>query len=158
MELQFGYGSNMHPKRLEKKEGIENILTTARRARLYDWKFGFTKKGDDGSGKANIIPSDGDIVWGLLIELDSEEVKKMDGSEGVPRHYVRTDTTNHHPLRAVTDDGEVHDCIAYVANKNVVNLDGITPTDEYLGYIVEGAALHGIPDDYIMEIKRLAEP
>ena len=61
MELQFGYGSNMHPKRLEKKEGIENILTTARRAKLYNWKFGFTKKGDDGSGKANIIPSDGEI-------------------------------------------------------------------------------------------------
>ena len=155
MELQFAFGSNMHPDRLREKqlECIEKILATARRARLYDWKFGFTKKAGDGSGKANIIQSDGDIVWGLLIELNPKNVRKMDDSEGVPRHYVRTEDTTYHPLRVITDDEEAHECIAYIADTKKVELNGIPPTTQYLDYIVEGAIAHDIPSDYIDRIR-----
>ena len=67
MEMQFAYGSNMDSDRLKQK-GIERILENAKIARLDDWEFGFTKKSDDESGKANIIPMTGSIVWGLLLD------------------------------------------------------------------------------------------
>ena len=77
MEMQFAYGSNMDSDRLKQK-GIERILENAKIARLDDWEFGFTKKSDDESGKANIIPMTGSIVWGLLLELDPDAVEEMD--------------------------------------------------------------------------------
>ena len=156
MEMQFAYGSNMDPNRLRKKKGIEHILVNARRARLDDWEFGFTKKSDDGSGKANIIPKIGDIVWGLLIELDPKAVKEMDKSEGIHEtkwnrgipHYTKE------TVRVVTDDGAEHECKTYVANFHPDRFDqeGVPPSKDYLKHIVDGATIHNLPSEYIEAI------
>ena len=152
MEMQFAYGSNMDPNRLKQKEGIEHILVNARRARLDDWEFGFTKKGKDG-GKANIIPKTGGIVWGLLIELDSKAVKEMDKSEGtgfkIP-HYTKE------TVHVVTDDGVEHECKTYVANFHPDRFDeeGVPPSEEYLKHIVDGATIHNLPSEYIEGISQ----
>ena len=151
MEKQFAYGSNMDPNRLKKKKGIEHILVNARRARLDDWEFGFTKKGKDG-GKANIIPKTGGIVWGLLIELDPNAVKEMDKSEGtgfkIP-HYTK-DT-----VRVITDDGVEHECKTYLANFHPDRFDqeGVPPSKDYLKHIVDGATIHNLPSEYIERIE-----
>ena len=152
MEMQFAYGSNMDPKRLKQKEEIEHILVNARRARLDDWEFGFTKKSDDGSGKANIIPKNGDIVWGLLIELDPKAVKEMDKSEGIGSkipHYTKE------TVRVITDDGVEHECKTYVANFHPDRFDeeGVPPSEEYLKHIVDGATIHNLPSEYIERIE-----
>ena len=152
MEMQFAYGSNMDPNRLEQKDGIERILENARKARLDGWEFGFTKKGKDG-GKANIIPKTGGIVWGLLIELDPEAVKEMDKSEGtgfkIP-HYTKE------TVRVVTDDGVEHECKTYVANFHPDRFDddGVSPSEEYLKHIVDGATIHNLPPEYIEGISQ----
>ena len=150
MEMQFAYGSNMDPNRLKKKKGIEHILVNARRARLDDWEFGFTKKGKDG-GKANIIPKAGGIVWGLLIELDPKAVKVMDKSEGIGfkiPHYTKE------TVRVITDDGVEHECKTYLANFHPDRFDeeGVPPSEEYLKHIVDGAITHGLPPKYIERI------
>ena len=150
MEKQFAYGSNMDPNRLKKKKGIEHILVNARRARLDDWEFGFTKKGKDG-GKANIIPKTGGIVWGLLIELDPNAVKEMDKSEGtgfkIP-HYTKE------TVHVITDDGVEHECKTYLANFHPDRFDeeGVPPSEEYLKHIVDGATIHHLPSEYIERI------
>ncbi len=153
MEMQFAYGSNMDPKRLKQKEEIEHILVNARRARLDDWEFGFTKKSDDGSGKANIIPKNGDIVWGLLIELDPKAVKEMDKSEGIGSkipHYTKE------TVRVITDDGVEHECKTYVANFHPDRFDqeGVLPSKDYLKHIVDGATIHNLPPEYIEGISQ----
>ena len=152
MEMQFAYGSNMDPKRLKQKEEIEHILVNARRARLDDWEFGFTKKGKDG-GKANIIPKTGGIVWGLLIELDPNAVKEMDKSEGtgvkIP-HYTKE------TVRVITDDGVEHECKTYLANFHPDRFDqeGVPPSKDYLKHIVDGATIHNLTPEYIEGISQ----
>jgi len=147
MEMQFAYGSNMDSDRLKQK-GIERILENAKIARLDDWEFGFTKKSDDGSGKANIIPMTGSIVWGLLLELDPDAAEEMDRSEGtrasIP-HYTKE------TVRVITDDGVEHECKTYVANFHPDRFDeeGVPPSEEYLKHIVDGATIHKLPSEYI---------
>ena len=147
MEMQFAYGSNMDSDRLKQK-GIERILENAKIARLDDWEFGFTKKSDDGSGKANIIPMTGSIVWGLLLELDPDAVEEMDRSEGtrasIP-HYTKE------TIRVITDDGVEHECKTYVANfhPDRFDEDGVPPSKEYLKHILDGATIHKLPSEYI---------
>jgi hypothetical protein len=157
MEMQFAYGSNMDVERLKKEDkgGIVRILNNAKRARLDDWEFGFTKKGNDG-GKANIIPKTGGIVWGILIQLDSDAVKEMDDSEGINPskwnegmpHYTKGN------VRVVTDDGEEHECKTYVANFHPLRFDegGVPPSRKYLGYVVKGAKDFHLPSEYIERI------
>ena len=153
MEMQFAYGSNMDPNRLKQKEGIEHILVNAKRARLDNWEFGFTKKGKDG-GKANIIQKTGGIVWGLLIELDPKAVKQMDKSEGtgseIP-HYTKE------TVRVITDDGVEHECKTYVANFHPDRFDqeGVPPSKDYLKHIVDGATIHHLPSEYIEKLGHL---
>ena len=150
MEMQFAYGSNMDSDRLKQK-GIERILENTKIARLDDWEFGFTKKSDDGSGKANIIPKTGSIVWGLLLELDSAAVEEMDRSEGtranIP-HYTKE------TIRVITDDGVEYECKTYVANfhPDRFDEDGVPPSKRYLKHIVDGAITHGLPPKYIERI------
>ena len=150
MEMQFAYGSNMDSDRLKQK-GIERILENAKIARLDDWEFGFTKKSYDGSGKANIIPKTGSIVWGLLLELDPDAVEEMDSSEGtranIP-HYTKE------TIRVITDDGVEHECKTYVANFHPDRFDenGVPPSKRYLKHIVDGAITHGLPPKYIERI------
>ena len=150
MEMQFAYGSNMDSDRLKQK-GIERILENAKIARLDDWELGFTKKSDDGSGKANIIPKTGSIVWGLHLELDPDAVEEMDRSEGtranIP-HYTKE------TIRVITDDGVEYECKTYVANfhPDRFDEDGVPPSKRYLKHIVDGAITHGLPPKYIERI------
>ena len=158
MEKQFAYGSNMDVERLkdDDKGGIIRILNNAKIARLDNWEFGFTKKGKDG-GKANIISKTGGIVWGILIELDSEAVKEMDNSEGIfPKkwnegipHYTKE------KVRVVTDDGEEHWCKTYVANFHADRFDedGVPPSKKYLEHVVKGATDFDLPPEYIEGIR-----
>ena len=153
MEYQFAYGSNMDSNRLKQKEGIEHILNNARRARLNNWEFGFTKKGKDG-GKANIIRNDGRIVWGLLIQLTPKEVEIMDRSEGtgtrIP-HYVKES------IEVTTDDGIQHECKVYIANSHPERFDerGVHPSKEYLQHILDGAHEHNLPEEYVRLLQSL---
>ena len=154
MEKQFAYGSNMDVGRLEEpdKGGIAHILENAKWAFLDDWEFGFTKKGKDGSGKANIIRKTGSIVWGLLLELDSDAVTWMDKSEGINNKipdYTKT------TVEVRTDDGRKHQCRVYVANSDPEKFDekGVPPWRDYLGHVVKGAEDFHLPPEYIERIR-----
>ena len=155
MEMQFAYGSNMDPNRLSEKKGIQRILENAKVAKLVDWEFGFTKKSDDGTGKANITRKPGSIVWGLLLQLDSDAVKEMDHSEGTKAkipHY------NKETVHVITDDGIEHECKTYVAHfhSKRFNEGGIAPSKKYLKHIVDGATIHNLPNEYIDQIRNLS--
>ncbi len=154
MEKQFAYGSNMDVERLkdDDKGGIVRILENARWAFLDGWEFGFTKKSRDGSGKANIIQKTGSIVWGLLLELDSDAVTWMDRSEGINNKIP--DYTKK-PVEVRTDDGREHECWVYVANSVPEKFDekGVPPWSAYLGHVVKGAEDFHLPPEYIERIR-----
>lgn len=88
-EYYFAYGSNMNPKRMAAR-GL--VYDHAARGLLDHHELKFNKKASDleNAGYANVEPSQGNIVEGVLYRLvDDQQIFKMDPFEGVPTLYTR---------------------------------------------------------------------
>lgn len=136
----FAYGSNMQT------EHLNRFAPSARqigRARLPDKVLVCNKASQDGSGKANLMPSCGDVVWGVLFEIASAELEALDKAEG---GYERVDVQvwdeQTQPVAAQT----------YVSTN--LTIDPVS-YDWYTKLIIEGASEHRLPDNYIDYLKRL---
>jgi cation transport regulator ChaC len=141
----FAYGSNLDPVRKEDRTGG---IREARSARLRGFRFAFNKKGNDGSGKANIVSDSGGEVWGVVYRCSAKALAAMDRMEGVPDHYERQ------AVEVVLDSGESIDAITYVANPHKV-ADGLMPTRDYLKHVLQGIRHHQLPNSYLSIIQAL---
>jgi cation transport regulator ChaC len=112
-------------------------------ARIDDWRVVFSKKGKDGSGKANLLSTPGGVTWGVLYEIDREDLNKLDKYEsGYTRTTVQVQMTNTRALTAET----------YISRDLT---DDLVAFDSYKQYVVLGAVEHHLPADYIQYLKKL---
>lgn len=142
----FAYGSNMSVARLSERAPSARVIGVAR---LRHHQLRFHKIGTDGSGKCNVWPTGdaGDVVFGVIYELDDADRPNLDAAENLGTGYQ---------LRTVAlelDDGGVTHAEAYVAIP--VN-DGLKPFDWYHALVVAGAREHQLPEAYIQAIESLA--
>ncbi len=144
----FAYGSNLLREQKEKRTGT---IGEARRARLDGYRITFNKRGDDGTGKANIMPDVAHMVWGVVYLCNPTALTEMDKHEGVRGgHYYRE------IVCVQCDSGEVLEAVTYIAGDTFLQ-DSLVPTSDYLLRILRGAREHGLPQDYINEIERAAQ-
>lgn len=56
---------------------------------LPGYRFTFSKKSKDGSGKGNIIETKNpdDVVWGIIIQIADNEKEALDKEEGLGKGY-----------------------------------------------------------------------
>lgn len=146
--IYFAYGSNMLTARLRKRCQSAQSLGTAIAHGVY---LRFWKPSKDGSGKATLIPATeaGNKVYGVLFEIDTNERKLLDRSEG--GGYKRDDTFS----VTRTNDCKQIAATAYVASENRCRKD-LMPYDWYLDLVVAGAIQHGLPDRYVEELRGIA--
>lgn len=119
---------------------------------LPDHKLVFTTYVEDedkterGSG-CHMVPSPGDQVLGLLVELNDEEVaiaaglSRVDQGRYTPQNYTVIDS-----------QGNAHDSVAYVIKHP---LGPSKPSDEYRDHMVVGGRNMGLPEEYIAMIESL---
>ncbi len=136
----FAYGSNMSSARLQDR--APSAQATGR-AKLYDRRLVFNKASNDGSTKANIEFSFGDVVWGVLYKLDEKDLQKVDDTEG---GYERIE------VDVSIDSGGTIKAFSYVSTNTTTNCK---PYDWYLDYILVGAKEHGLPQQYITELQKV---
>ena len=139
-KIIFAYGSNMYTKKLRSSTPSAKVIG---RARLLGKRMVCNKKSKDGSGKANLVDSPGNVVWGVLYEIDSAELDKLDKAEG---SYQRT------TLQVLNEQGNTITAEVYISTK--VTTDP-TPYDWYKNLILQGARKHRLPKDYLEYIKKL---
>ena len=77
--IYFAYGSNINTEQLRSYVPSAKPLG---RARLLNKRMVCNKKSRDNSGKANLVDSHSDAVWGVLYEIDLVELDKLDRAEG----------------------------------------------------------------------------
>ena len=82
----FAYGSNLIFERITERLGKVKFLGAAS---IENWCLRFNKLGADGSGKCNIIESQGEFVHGILYQISPRQKEKswMNLSE-VIRQYA----------------------------------------------------------------------
>lgn len=146
--LYFGYGSNLWIDQMNRRCPESTLVGIGH---LKDWKWII-----NGRGYANIVPSLGDIVYGLMYELSESDEASLDKSEGVPIAYVKEvlpvtftplihgpSTTDSH-----TSNGIMRDALVYIDYQRT---EESVPKTEYIYRINMGiadATKKGIPIEY----------
>ena len=143
--LYFSYGSFLDSETL--KRHCPNAKYIGR-ALLPNWEvqFNFLSRTYNG-GVTGIEPAASKLVRGVLYEVSSEELLKLDTIEGVPEGiyfrqtiYVVDETGN--PLKAAT--------------YRTTNPKGpFKPTKKYVGLMIKGAKEHGLELSYIKELEAI---
>ncbi len=142
MQYYFAFGSNLSARRVRHRIGWSPSRIGAV---LADYRLTFDKQSEDG-GKANIQPSSGDEVEGIIYYFEEKDFEIMDGFEGVEDGQYQ-----HCDVNVKVATGHLVPAIAYVA----LNIGPETkPTQEYLNYILEGE--HLLSPEYVINLEEIA--
>lgn len=139
----FAYGSNMDPVRLFDQRLAPRGVPRGERiaGRLDGWRLVFDKPArlPKGAAAANIVPAEGEVVYGTLNALPDAGFDVLDIYEGVAdRHYERR------TIRVARGDtGDWVDAIVYVA---LMQVQGLKPQRAYLDCLLAGRDL--LPPEY----------
>lgn len=140
----FAYGSNMNRAQMLSRAGQ---IFGEQPARLENYELVFNKKARGGSATANIRPAPGKTVHGVLYKIPETAYRSLDRFEGVPEHYRRIE------VQPTNGEGKKIAAQAYIATKVE---KGLRPAAHYLQGILDGAKEHGLPAEYISEIRAAA--
>jgi hypothetical protein len=139
----FAYGSNMLTERLQARCKSATVRCVAS---ADEYRFAFSKKSRDGSGKATIRPDAASRVYGVVFNLNETELPVLDKYEGAG--YDRIEKFQ------IYADGldRALDVVTYVASPGATDPD-LKPYDWYLKLVIAGARQHGLPSQYVSEIE-----
>lgn len=140
----FAYGSNLNRAQMQNRVGQ---ILEFQPARLENYELLFNKIVRGGSGEANIQPSKGKTVYGVLYRITESALRSLDRATGVPDHYRRIEVS------VVDANGNRVKAQAYIAAKVG---KGLRPAPHYLQSLLAGAAEHGLPEEYLAEIRKVA--
>ncbi len=140
----FAYGSNMSRAQMRSRAGE---ILEEQAGRLENYELLFNKKARGGSATANIHHAPGKTVHGILYKIQESALRSLDRYEGVPEHYRRIE------VNVTNASGHKIAAQAYIATKVE---KGLRPAPHYLQGILQGASEHGLPADYIAELKQTA--
>jgi len=145
-EVYFAYGSNVDAVEVDGRTAPSLGV-----ARLDDHRLAFTRRSvRTGTGVADVISAPGEVVWGVLYELEPDQVSALDAKEGLGWAYGRVSR------RVRTPAGEEVDAFLYtVLHKEA---EQVPPSDAYLARLLRGARRHGLPADYVQALERFQTP
>jgi gamma-glutamylcyclotransferase (GGCT)/AIG2-like uncharacterized protein YtfP len=136
--LYFAYGSNMHPVHMQKR--CPGCILVAP-ARLRDHLLAFSRPWAawGGGGVADIQPSAGSVVEGVVWDITEAHRNSLDAYEEYPRAYTRKD------VAVEVFDGRTLTAFAYVARPAGTR----QPRRRYLRRLIEGARAHRLSPGYV---------
>ncbi len=137
----FAYGSNLNSAQFRTRAGM--VLEESV-GELKGYELRFNKKVRGGTASANIQPAPGKSVRGVLYQISESAYRNLDRYEGAPVHYRRIE------VQVTAADGRNVSAQAYIATKVE---KGLRPAPHYLQTILDGAAEHNLPADYIAGIR-----
>ncbi len=142
----LAYGSNLHPLRLAERVPSCSLLASLR---ILGHRLAFHKRGQDGSGKCNLLPDPdpAGFVIAALYSMDAEEKPLLDRVEGLDRGY-------HQDSLQVGCAGRKYSCFLYRAQPSHIE-PSLQPYPWYKELVALGAEYLGAPGSYIARIRRM---
>lgn len=148
-ELYFAYGSNLLLTQMQQRCPSAEVVS---RATLLGYKLDFVQPHAGwGGGTAGIVAELGGRVEGVVYQVSEEDLKMLDWYEPTADgRYWRL------KVAVMLPSEEVIDVWTYAGER----FDGapFSPSDRYLNTILQGAAEHGLPPDYIAKLKCWQQP
>ncbi len=139
----FAYGSNLHPVRLGERIPSARLITTGQ---LNGYRLAFHKRGQDGSGKCNLVHTGrpADHVLGAIYTINRVHKAELDIFEGNGNGYI--------DQQLVIDSSTgIQSCFSYMAQHTHID-DQLLPYHWYKHLVREGARFLGFHSAYIRAI------
>ncbi|EMD00888.1 hypothetical protein BAUCODRAFT_61477 [Baudoinia panamericana UAMH 10762] len=145
-ELYFGYASNLSPAAM-KGRCPDSLFCGLARLENWKWQINSTQYG-------NIIPSEGNVVYGSLFFLSPRDEAGLDESEGVPWLYEKRTVE----VERVGADGKgTGQRVSTMTYVDVQRTDEGTIMPDYIVWInkaIRDAKPYGLPDEYVQKYVR----
>ncbi|HEY0330864.1 MAG TPA: gamma-glutamylcyclotransferase [Rhodopseudomonas sp.] len=146
--LYFVYGSDMNAAQIALRCYTPTLVAVARLANHRIGFYGQSAKW--GGGEETFVEAPGQDLWGVVYQLSFYDGERLDSWLD-----VRLDGNGpyfHWPAEVIDANG-----VSYWALLYKRALLGIQepPTDAYLEHIVAGAVSHGLPADYIEQLRAI---
>ena len=149
----FAYGSNMDPRQMKMRCPSSRFNCVAL---LPDHKLSFTLRSNRRRcGVANIVPSVGNKVFGVLYRINgSRDWKVLDAAEGFQpsnkrgNKYIRTN-------REVQKLGKFPTQITAYIYIGIIERSPPLPNKAYLNQMITGAKQWQLPDYYLQSLKEI---
>jgi gamma-glutamylcyclotransferase (GGCT)/AIG2-like uncharacterized protein YtfP len=103
-----------------------------------------------GGGAVDIVPAQGEEVWGAVYEVPDSTLDTLDAKEGQGWAYRRT------AVRVEAADGRPLEAEAYEVIEKEPREVPATP--EYAALLVRGARERGLPEEYVARLLRWLAP
>ncbi|MCW8908024.1 MAG: gamma-glutamylcyclotransferase [Sedimenticola sp.] len=142
----FAYGSNMSTRRLAARIDSARRLSVAHLSR-HDLRW--HKQGRDGSGKCDVhyTGEERHVVIGVMFEIDERDKPLLDRFEGLGNGYRELVVDLRGPA------GERWTAFTYQAT---LTAPDIRPYQWYKRHVLEGALEHGLPSQYVEQLRMVA--
>jgi hypothetical protein len=141
LALYFAYGSNMGSARMRSRVPEARLRAVGCVA---GFRLALDKAGADGTGRANLAPEAGGLVWGVVWALPGSAWPALDRFEP---GYARRE------IEAVSTGARV------LAQTYLATDPADAPLDvslEYARLLLEGAREHGLPAEHVAILEALA--
>ena len=137
----FAFGANMHDSAFRERRRMRPLEWRPGRIRDYRLRFNLEGRPKGKAAPANVEPSPGDEVWGVLYKITRRDLIWLDSTEGVPGPRYR-----HLWIEAEDKRGCRMPCVTYMAEG--LDEDGY-PSLRYVTLLREGAGAHDLPVHWI---------
>ncbi len=143
----FIYSDNLNPTQLKRRAPEHKFLYNAY---LQDHTIEFSRWSSQWrGGLATITPSQGERVWGVVIEITEEDLKELDKFEGdLPEGAFR-----HLEVNVVSEDEQKELVNTHVAHP----IGKFKAKDHYLDWVIAGVRHWKLPDE-CLEMWQLFRP
>lgn len=159
----FAYGSNMNQRDLDtycKRKSQPSINLKEKRPQssiLMNYMLVFDyNSATRGGGVADLRPSVGQCVEGILFDIDESDLIIFDKKEGYHGIANSKNTYNRIKVSVTLNNGaKIPDVITYMVSESK-RQDPTPPTKEYLRVIIEGAMEFGLSTEWIQKLRSIA--
>ncbi|HWP24408.1 MAG TPA: gamma-glutamylcyclotransferase family protein [Candidatus Binatia bacterium] len=139
----FAYGSNMNWAQMRRRCPSAKFVCVAR---LAEYAFGITRHSRlRNCGTANVFPSPGREVWGVVYEVSDADLAALDRFEDGYRREVL-------PVCALGDGTHPIQALVYVAE---IEQHVPPPNAEYKRLMIEGGRHWNLPASYLAALEAL---
>ena len=152
--MYFAYGSNMDWKQMKERCPSARFVGIAT---LKDHIVAYTRKSEKrGCGVADIVPSKGHDVWGVVYQIDERDVGKLDRCENYApgrekNGYLREE-------RHIFENGDRKMPLLVSTYVAIKEDNPPPPNAAYVDQLVNGAKFWHLPHDYVRELKAIEVP
>jgi gamma-glutamylcyclotransferase (GGCT)/AIG2-like uncharacterized protein YtfP len=136
--LYFAYGSNLDPIQMRDRCPGSRPHSIARLDH-YRLHFDGAAANWDDNAAANITPAYDGQVWGMLYEINENDLASLDEYESAPMNYQRFLVT------VTRTTGDTCEAIVYLRHPQQQG----SPSPSYINTILAGAVTHDLPVSYI---------